>query len=162
MTAPLRSDIRGIGTGVKIEEDIVPVPVGKGEVLTHGEDILILAIGSSVSEALDAHSQLTEQGISATVVNCRFVKPLDSDLICSLARKIPRIITVEENVRDGGFGSAVLECLCDKGVTNFQLERIGIPDTFVEHGPQKFLRSKYGIDAPAIADAARRQLRNEK
>ncbi|QTA92830.1 1-deoxy-D-xylulose-5-phosphate synthase [Desulfonema magnum] len=153
---------RGIGTGVDIEENIVPVPVGKGEILRHGDDILILAVGSSVNDALDAHSQLTEQGISATVVNSRFVKPLDSELICSLARKIPRMITVEENVRDGGFGSAVLECLCDQGVTNFQLERIGIPDTFVEHGPQKFLRSKYGIDAPAIADAARKLLGSEK
>jgi 1-deoxy-D-xylulose-5-phosphate synthase len=89
-------------------------------------------------------------------VNCRFIKPLDIEVIRSLAKKIPRIITVEENVRQGGFGSAVLEALNDTGLNAFQLERIGIPDTFVEHGPQKLLRSKYGIDATAIVETANR------
>ena len=149
---------RGTAAGVKMENQDVPIPIGKGEVLKKGDDVLILAIGTSVSEALSAHSTLMEQGISATVVNCRFVKPLDSDLIGSLARKIPRIITVEENVRQGGFGSAVLECLSDQRITGFLLECIGIPDTFVEHGSQNFLRSKYGIDAPAIVNAAKRLL----
>jgi 1-deoxy-D-xylulose-5-phosphate synthase len=81
---------------------------------------------------------------------------LDVDLICSLATKIPRIITIEENVRHGGFGSAVLEALSDEGVTGVQVERIGVADTFVEHGPQQLLRSLYGIDAPAIVKAAER------
>ncbi len=147
---------RGTGTGVKLEENIIPIPIGKGEVLTNGDDILILAIGRSVIDALSAQKMLLEHGVAATVVNCRFVKPLDVDLIGSLARKIPRIITVEENMRQGGFGSAVLECLSDEGITGFCLERIGIPDTFVEHGPQNLLRSKYGIDAPAIVSAARK------
>lgn len=146
---------RGTGTGVKIKRKIHPILIGKGEILNNGKDILILAIGSSVYEALSAQSMLMEQDIAATVVNCRFVKPLDADLITSLAKKIPRIITVEENVCQGGFGSAILECLGDKGVTNFSIKRIGIPDTFVEHGPQDFLRSKYGIDAPAIVNAAK-------
>ncbi len=146
---------RGTGTGVKIKRKIHPILIGKGEILNNGKDILILAIGSSVYEALSAQSLLMEQDIAATVVNCRFVKPLDVDLITSLAKKIPRIITVEENVCQGGFGSAVLECLGDKGITNFSVKRIGIPDTFVEHGPQDFLRSKYGIDAPAIVNAAK-------
>ena len=145
---------RGVAQGVKIEHQDVPIPIGKGEILTNGKDILILAIGSSVQEALAAHSTLVEQGISATVVNCRFVKPLDVDLIGSLAGDIPRIITVEENVRQGGFGSAILECLSDLKISGFRLECIGIPDVFVEHGPQDFLRSKYGIDAAAIVKAA--------
>jgi 1-deoxy-D-xylulose-5-phosphate synthase len=149
---------RGTVAGVKMENQDVPIPIGKGEVLKKGGDVLILAIGTSVSEALSAHSTLMEQGISATVVNCRFVKPLDSDLIGSLAREIPRIITVEENVRQGGFGSAVLECLSDQRITGFLLECIGIPDTFVEHGSQSLLRTKYGIDAPAIVNAAKRLL----
>ena len=149
---------RGTAAGVKMENQDVPIPIGKGEILKKGDDVLILAIGTSVSEALSAHSTLMEQGISATVVNCRFVKPLDSDLIGSLAREIPRIITVEENVRQGGFGSAVLECLSDQRITGFLLECIGIPDTFVEHGSQNFLRAKYGIDAPAIVNAAKRLL----
>ncbi|MGD2185470.1 MAG: 1-deoxy-D-xylulose-5-phosphate synthase [Desulfobacterales bacterium] len=146
---------RGVGTGTIIEKDIQPLPIGKGELLKEGEDVLILAVGRSVLEALDAHSELSELGISAAVVNCRFVKPLDIELISSLAKKIPRIITVEENVRQGGFGGAVLEGLNDRGITGFQLERIGIPDTFVEHGPQKLLRSKYGIDAKAVVDTAK-------
>ncbi len=149
---------RGTVAGVKMENHDVPIPIGKGEVLKKGGDVLILAIGTSVSEALSAHSTLMEQGISATVVNCRFVKPLDSDLIVSLAREIPRIITVEENVRQGGFGSAVLECLSEQRITGFLLECIGIPDTFVEHGSQSLLKTKYGIDAPAIVNAAKRLL----
>ncbi len=149
---------RGIAEGTKIEKDIVSIPVGKGEVLKEGNDILILAIGRSVGDALSAHLSLMKQGISATVVNCRFVKPLDVDLISSLAEKIPQIITVEDNVRQGGFGSAVLECLSDKDVTGFSLKRIGMPDTFIEHGTQDFLRSKYGIDAPAIVRAAKKLL----
>jgi 1-deoxy-D-xylulose-5-phosphate synthase len=147
---------RGDGEGVKIEERDIPIPIGKGEILQKGNDVLILAIGRSVNEALAAHSTLAEEGISATVVNCRFVKPLDADLISSLAWEIPRIITVEENVRQGGFGGAVLECLSDQGVTGFHLQCIGIPDTFVEHGSQKILRSKYGIDASTIVDTAKR------
>ncbi len=150
---------RGTGTGVKIKRKIHPILIGKGEILNNGKDILILAIGSSVYEAISAQSMLMEQDIAATVVNCRFVKPLDEDLITSLAKKIPRIITVEENMCQGGFGSAILECLGDKGITNFSIKRIGIPDTFVEHGPQDFLRSKYCIDAPAIVNAAKKLMK---
>lgn len=147
---------RGVVEGVKIEKRDLPLPIGKGEVLQKGNDVLILAIGRSVSDALIAHAALAEQGISAAVVNCRFVKPLDIDLIAALAREIPRIITVEENVRQGGFGSAVLECLSDQRINAFHMECIGIPDIFVEHGPQKILRSKYGIDASSIVNAAKR------
>jgi len=96
-----------------------------------------------------------EQGISSTVVNCRFVKPLDTDLIVSLSKQIPYIITVEENVRKGGFGSAILECLNYHNVTGCHLKCLGISDTFVQHGPQDFLRSICGIDAPAIVKAAK-------
>jgi 1-deoxy-D-xylulose-5-phosphate synthase len=147
---------RGSGIGAIIENPIRPLDIGKGEILKEGQDVLILAIGRSVCEALDAHSELTRADISATVVNCRFVKPLDIDLISTWAKKIPRIITVEENIRQGGFGSAVLEALSDAGITGFQFERIGIADTFVEHGPQALLRSKYGVDAEAIVKCAKR------
>jgi 1-deoxy-D-xylulose-5-phosphate synthase len=82
------------------------------------------------------------------------VKPLDVELITSLAKEIPRIITVEENIRQGGFGSAVLECLNDEGISGFKIERLGIPDLFVEHGPQVLLRAKYKIDSNAIVDSA--------
>jgi 1-deoxy-D-xylulose-5-phosphate synthase len=145
---------RGSATGVPLREPVEPLPLGQGEVLKEGDDILILAIGRSVGDALEACNALKNQGIFATVVNCRFVKPLDLDLICTLAKKIPRVITVEENVRSGGFGSAVLEALSDAGLNGIRVERIGIADIFVEHGPQQLLRSLYGIDAPAIVKAA--------
>ena len=147
---------RGTATGVEREAHITPLPIGKGEILTQGDDILILAIGRMVGEALECQALLQEDGIAATVVNCRFVKPLDSALIGTLAKKIPRIITIEEHVRMGGFGSAVLESLADQAITGFQLVRLGIPDTFVEHGPQDLLRSKYGVDATAIVKAAKK------
>ncbi|MGB2687410.1 MAG: 1-deoxy-D-xylulose-5-phosphate synthase [Desulfobacterales bacterium] len=147
---------RGTAEGEKLENQDVPIPIGKGEVLKKGDDVLIFAIGRSVNEALSAHAMLKKHNISATVVNCRFVKPLDAELIGSLSRKIPRIITIEENVRQGGFGSAVLECLADQEITGFRLKCIGIPDTFVEHGAQEFLRSKYCVDASAIFNAAKK------
>jgi len=149
---------RGAATGTKLEPEPLPVALGKGEVLEKGEDVLILAIGSSVSEALCAHADLLKEGIHPTLVNCRFVKPLDAGLIRSLVMQIPRVITVEEHVLQGGFGSSVLELLIDSGLTDFHLERLGIPDTFVEHGSQKQLRSKYRIDAPAIVEAAKRMM----
>lgn len=145
---------RGTAVGVPLEQDIKPLTIGKGEILAKGKDILILAVGISVCEALKANEKLiSEHGIYPTVVNCRFVKPLDVELITSLAKEIPRIITVEENIRQGGFGSAVLECLNDEGISGFKIERLGIPDLFVEHGPQDLLRAKYKIDSNAIVDS---------
>lgn len=152
---------RGTAPGVPMDSNITPIPIGEAEQLTDGDDILVFAIGNSVHEALNAAKILSKNGIHAAVVNCRFVKPLDTNLICRLARKIPRIITVEENVRQGGFGSAVLECLMDRGVDGFQMRRIGIEDNFVEHGPQQLLRSLHGIDAEAIARAAGELLRKD-
>jgi 1-deoxy-D-xylulose-5-phosphate synthase len=113
-----------------------------------------LAIGSTVKAALEAASQLQSQGVEATVVNARFLKPLDSELICSLAADCPRLISVEENALQGGFGSAILELLEEKGITGVEVKRLGIPDVFVEHGSQEFLRHKYGIDAEGILRAA--------
>ncbi len=149
---------RGSGVGVKIESEIKPLPLGKGECLTQGNDILLLAIGRPVDDALAAHRILLEQDISSTVINARFVKPLDSELIVEHARKIPRIITVEENVRQGGFGSAVLECLADEQLTGCRVGRIGIRDMFVEHGSPGLLRSAHGVDVSAIVEAAKRMV----
>jgi len=151
---------RGAVEGVALQEPITPLPLGTAELLKNGDDVLILGLGRPVNDALAAHGLLQEENISATVVNCRFLKPLDIDLISQLVKKIPRIITIEENVRQAGFGSAVLEALTDKGIAGFRIERIGIADTFVEHGPQKLLRSAYGIDAQSIVKAARRLLQN--
>jgi 1-deoxy-D-xylulose-5-phosphate synthase len=149
---------RGSATGAPVDTEFQSLPLGKGKILANGDDIIILAIGKMVGDALEASSILKEQGISAAVVNCRFVKPLDIELISSLAAKIPRLITVDENALQGGFGSAVMEALNGAGISGLQVERIGVPDTFVEHGPQQLLRSLYGIDAAAIVKAAVRMM----
>jgi len=149
---------RGLAAGTPIEPDIKPLSIGKGKILKNGDDILILAIGSTVYEALKAQSIMSKNGVSATVVDCRFVKPLDVDLISTLVHKIPSVITVEENVLQGGFGSAVIECLNDQGLKDFSLIRLGIPDVFVEHGSQAFLRAKYNIDSNGIINAAEKLL----
>jgi 1-deoxy-D-xylulose-5-phosphate synthase len=146
---------RGRGLGVDLEARPTPLPLGKAEILSEGEDLLILAIGSMVVVAAAAAEQLAEEGIQATVVNARFVKPLDTALMTETARRIPRIITIEENALQGGFGSAVLEALSDGGVKVETLRRLGIPDQFIEHGPQKLLRRKYGLDVEGLMAAAR-------
>ena len=147
---------RGTAVGVKLDTRLHTVPIGKAEILKKGDDVLILAIGRSVQEALKARTRLKKRGIWATVVDGRFVKPLDSEGIVSLALGVPRIVSVEENMRQGGFGSAVLECSSDAGLTDIAMHRIGIGDTFVEHGDPQLLRSRYGVDATAIVQAAQR------
>ena len=145
---------RGRGTGVEIEKEIRPIEIGRARIVTQGDDLLFLSIGRCVHESIKAADILKEQGFAATVVNCRFVKPLDTALLVDLAGQHSRIITVEENVLQGGFGSAVLECLSDAGVAGFSLKRIGIEDIFVEHGAVDTLRFKYGLDADGIARTA--------
>ncbi len=149
---------RGQATGITQDDPPLPLDIGKAQVLTQGKDVLIFGIGRTVLEALQAEQALKQDGIQATVVNARFVKPIDTQTMCSLIQETPRVITVEENVLSGGFGSAILECLNDEGVTPIKIQRLGIPDRFVEHGSQTVLRSKYGLDAPAIAAAARQLL----
>ncbi|MCK5164356.1 MAG: 1-deoxy-D-xylulose-5-phosphate synthase [Desulfobacula sp.] len=145
---------RGTGVGVRIDDHPQPLEIGKAQVMNKGDDLLIIAIGKSVCEALKANKLLKDRGISATIINARFVKPLDGDLIIEYALKIKKIIIVEEHVLDGGFGSAVLEMLADNSVTGFSMKRIGIKNRFVEHGPQDVLRQDYKIDSAAIVKAA--------
>lgn len=145
---------RGLGVGAEIEPSPKKLPIGQIEILTRGDDLLILAIGSMVAEALMAQKHLSAQGIYTTVVNSRFVKPLNTNQIVDLVRPFSRIITIEENVLHGGFGSAVLELLADHGVLPPYIKRIGIPDRFIEHGAQSILRAKYGLNAEAITNAA--------
>lgn len=123
---------------------------GKAEILAEGNDIAIIAIGNSVLPAMRAAEMLWKDGISTCVVNARFIKPLDEDLILSVAEKTGRIITVEENVLAGGFGSAILELLAEAGCTDVQLKRLGISDKFVEQGEQSILCKKYRLDAEGI------------
>ena len=144
---------RGKGVGVAFSSTLQKVPIGQAEVLREGEDLLILALGASVYPALAAAEKLEAHGFSATVVNARFVKPLDENLILTLAAKHGRVLTVEENVLAGGFGSAILELLADQGLA-VAVKRLGIPDIFVEHGAPAILRQKYGLDADGILKGA--------
>jgi 1-deoxy-D-xylulose-5-phosphate synthase len=146
---------RGRGVGVDLDDGFTILPIGKGEIMSQGDDLLILAVGSGVNEAVCAAALLSENHqIYATVVNARFIKPLDEDLILPLASSIGRVITIEENTLQGGFGSAILEMLADHGISHVQVKRLGVNDRFVEHGPQNVLRGNYGLDAAAIVKAA--------
>ena len=151
---------RGAGLGVPLDEGPVTLPVGTAEVLRRGSGgtLAILAIGAMVQPALHAAALLAEEGIEAAVVNARFVKPLDKSVLYGLARNFLRIVTVEENALEGGFGSAVLEFYERKLLTaGHQFLRIGIPDAFVHHGPQQDVRAKLGLDAEGIVQAIRQR-----
>ncbi len=142
---------RGSGLGVELDPVLHEIPIGKGEIVRHGKDAAILAIGTTVAPAVEAAQELASNGIEATVVNARFAKPLDSELIIGLAGRIKRLVTVEENALSGGFGNSVVELLQKSGVSDIRVKSIGIPDEFVEQGTQAVLRSKYGLDAKGIA-----------
>ncbi len=152
---------RGRSVGVKREEDLRSIEIGRGELLREGKDILILAIGSTVYPSINAAQRLSEIGISAAVINSRFLKPLDENLICEWAERVGKILTVEENVIKGGFGSAILELLEERGLFSIRVKRLGIPDIFIEHGPQSILREKYGIDEKGIFKAAKEIVQKE-
>jgi 1-deoxy-D-xylulose-5-phosphate synthase len=141
---------RGKGLGGGREVSLRSIDIGKGEILREGQDILIIAIGTTVYPSLRAAERLAEAGIQAAVINSRFLKPLDANLLCDWAKKTGKVVTVEENVLQGGFGSAVLELFQERGLFPIQVKRLGIPDIFVEHGPQALLREKYGIDENGI------------
>jgi 1-deoxy-D-xylulose-5-phosphate synthase len=123
---------------------------GKAELMAEGEDIAIIAIGNSVYPSLRAAQMLLKDGVKASVINARFIKPLDESLILSVSEKVGHVVTVEENMLAGGFGSAVLELLHSAGLTDIYVQRIGIGDEFVEHGSQSVLRRKYGLDDEGI------------
>ncbi|HEY6874451.1 MAG TPA: 1-deoxy-D-xylulose-5-phosphate synthase [Geobacteraceae bacterium] len=150
---------RGNGVGVPLDQTFTSVPVGKGELLRNGTDGALIALGTMVHPALEAAQTLAAEGVELAVVNARFVKPLDRELILALAQGTGRLFTVEENVLMGGFGTAVLELLEEEGVDDIELTRIGYPDRFIEQGEQPELRAIYGLDAAGIARRVRESLR---
>jgi 1-deoxy-D-xylulose-5-phosphate synthase len=145
---------RGDCYGKDITGPVNEIPPGKAEVLKQGKDLTILALGTMVYPALEAASRLDGAGIKAGVVNARFVKPLDKNLIPELARRTGRLFTVEENALQGGFGSAVLEFLEEHNI-DCEVKRLGVPDRFVEHGTQAELRAMLGLDTEGIEKAVR-------
>jgi len=142
---------RGPGLGVELDTKLHEIPIGKWEIIRYGNDVAILAIGAMVAPALEAARKLAASGVEATVVNARFAKPLDSELAIDLTSRIKRLVTVEENTLNGGFGSSVARSLHDSGIHDIQVKNMGIPDEFVEQGSQAILRAKYGLDAEGIA-----------
>ena len=145
---------RGEGEGVELAEMPELIPVGKGELLREGKDVLLLPIGNRVATALEAAEGLSRLGIDAAVINPRFVRPLDEELITHWAAHTGQVITVEDNMARGGFGSAVLELLSSAGLEGVRTRLLGLPDRFLGHGPQEILRKIGRIDAPAIITAA--------
>jgi len=146
---------RGNGCGVEIDAAPHVLEIGKAEILKEGDDLAIIATGLMVQPAIEAAKNLEEdEHISATIVNARFVKPLDVELIMELAQKTGKIVTVEENVIQGGFGSAILELLQAHDLDHVIVRCIGLPDKYIEHGPQSILRHKYGLDAEGIEKVA--------
>jgi 1-deoxy-D-xylulose-5-phosphate synthase len=140
---------RGSGEGVALDTSFQNLAIGKGELLQEGSDVLLLPIGNRVYPALAAAARLEKQGISAAVINPRFLRPLDNELIVTWAGQTGRVVTIEDNNILGGFGSAVLQLLNEQGL-HLPMKILGYGDTFTEHGPQATLWKNAGIDADGI------------
>jgi len=136
---------RGEGLGAPLDGEMRPLPVGSAEVLRDGGDLAIFAVGTMVELAGRAAEVLGEQGISAAVINARFVKPLDSGMVVRYAGTTGRIITIEENVVSGGFGSRVLEAVNLLGISGVKVKVMALPDSFADHGDRRILLAKYGL-----------------
>jgi 1-deoxy-D-xylulose-5-phosphate synthase len=146
---------RGNGYGVALmEEGWESLPIGKAEILRHGDDVLMVAYGSMVYPAIQAAEILSEHGIAATVINARFAKPLDTELIVPLAQQIGQVVTLEEGCLMGGFGSAIVESLLEHNVV-VPVTRIGVPDQLVEHASPDQSKAALGLTPPQIADRVR-------
>lgn len=141
---------RGAGIGSPMDEEPLALPVGKAEVLRRGSDVTLAAIGNMVPLVEEAAGELAKLGVQAAVINARFIKPLDDQCIAHYAAETGRLITVEEHVLAGGFGSSVLEMLEAKGLHNIKVNRLGIKDEFVEHGAPSIMREKYGLTVDNI------------
>uniref|UniRef100_A0A7V4JQJ8 1-deoxy-D-xylulose-5-phosphate synthase n=1 Tax=Thermodesulfobacterium geofontis TaxID=1295609 RepID=A0A7V4JQJ8_9BACT len=144
---------RSVGEGVKLDWEFKEIPFGKAELMKDGKDLTLIAIGNLVYQALKAAEELEKEGISLAVINARFVKPLDEELILEFAKKTGKIITVEENALIGGFGSAICELLADKNIS-VKIKRIGLPDKFIQHGDLKTLKRKYALTSETLKNTA--------
>jgi 1-deoxy-D-xylulose-5-phosphate synthase len=150
---------RGKGLGVAQDAELQKLEVGKAELLTPEADVeqadaVVLAYGNMVQPAMQAAAELAQEGLHLAVVNARWAKPLDEELILRLARACGRVITVEDHMAAGGFGSAVLELLTREGLHNIPLRIIGLPDRFVEHGAPAILQELYGLSSGHIKEIA--------
>lgn len=152
---------RGSALGVKLEPGFSKIEIGKAEVISHGEDVAILAVGSMVNYAEQATEILAESGIKCELINMRFIKPLDTKLLDDVASRFDKVVTLEENNLSGGFGSAILEYFSDQKYKNDVL-RIGIPDKFIDHGTQSELHKQIEIDPVGIVSRITSFLKSTK
>jgi 1-deoxy-D-xylulose-5-phosphate synthase len=146
---------RGNALGVPVRAGFQKIEIGKGEVVRTGSDVALLAIGSMVRPASAAADLLSREGIDAEVVNMRFVKPLDEEILRSVGTRFKNVVTIEENVTDGGFGSAVLEGFTRLGITGLNVRVHGLPNDFVDHGTPTELLRLVKLDGPGIAEIVR-------
>jgi 1-deoxy-D-xylulose-5-phosphate synthase len=145
---------RGDGRGVSLEDEPAEIPIGKAVVLREGGEVALVAIGSMVEVALLAAQELEQQGVSTAVINARFVKPLDEKCIAGYAAGARLLITLEEHVLQGGFGSSVLEILNSLEVPDPRVLCFGIGDTFVEHGKRDILLARHNLTPDSVVEAA--------
>ena len=144
---------RGVGPGAARKPEPQVIPVGKAEILKDGSDVAILGLGPMTTLATELAARLERDGYSAAVINPRFVKPLDREMLAAYASRVAAFVTFEDHVKMGGFGSAVVEALEELG-SAVPVVRIGWPDHFIEHGKVDDLRAKYGL----TVDAAQAQV----
>ena len=140
--------------GRELLDDPQPLPIGLGETLREGNHVALIGYGYGVTPAIQAAELLAADGIECSVINARFAKPLDSELILEAARRCKRVVTIEDHVLMGGFGSAVLEMLQDHGC-RVPVLRLGIPDEFIQHGKREKLLELLGLDGAGVAQSAR-------
>jgi 1-deoxy-D-xylulose-5-phosphate synthase len=149
---------RSNALGVPLRSNFTQYEIGKGEIVRKGKDIAILAVGTMVHNALEAAKMLEKSGIQAEVVNMRFIKPVDRELLRNITSRIKLLMTVEDNVVSGGFGGGVLEALSEMNITNVQVKLHGLPDSFVEHGSIGQLYHILKLDAEGIAEIAQQMV----
>jgi 1-deoxy-D-xylulose-5-phosphate synthase len=143
---------RGAALGVPVRDGFSPIEIGKGETLRKGKDVALLAVGAMVEQAQKAADILTARGIDAEVVNMRFVKPIDRALLSELSSRIKVMVTLEDNVVQGGFGAGVLEAFSELGVTDVHVRLHGLPDEFIEQGSPAELYRLVKLDAAGVAE----------
>jgi 1-deoxy-D-xylulose-5-phosphate synthase len=152
---------RAKGLGIALKKEPALLTPGRGRMLAEGDDLLIAAVGSMTAPALEAANILKAEGVSAGVLDARFIKPLDRDLFLQKAGATGKVLTVEEGILAGGFGSAVLELFADEGLFEVRTARMGIPDAFVEHGTRSELLADLGLTPEGIARSARSLVEEE-
>jgi 1-deoxy-D-xylulose-5-phosphate synthase len=143
---------RGLGLGVALDATLREIPAGRGEIVREGKDACFLAYGSMVPVAVEASAALAARGIACGVAHARFAKPLDFELLDLESKMAPRILTVEEHLAAGGFGSAVLEAFHERGLDASGVRVHAVPDQFVEHSPQALQRRNFKLDSEGLAE----------